>query len=177
MWNKLILFGCAIIVLAFIVYISKEYEQGSSLGKRSQFSRQAFNVVMFEHNRQNNKTMEVSAREVDETGGQVVHLKDFLLIQTGGVHIRGIDASYDRSSSLLEVKGPVSIETQDGSQAKLNDLSWDRNKNIAHTDNPVRIEGSKGIITADRAEFSDQFTTIACIGRVHAKVIQNILNF
>jgi hypothetical protein len=157
MWNKLILFCCVIVVLALIIFISRDTEQGSSLNKGLLFTRQAIKVVMFERNRQTSKTREISARDVDETGDQVVRLKDFLLTQTGGLHIRGIDAVYDRTRSILEVKGPVRIETQGGSHAKLNDLTWDRNKNVARTDNPVRIEETRGVITADSAEFSDQF--------------------
>ncbi|MGD0819524.1 MAG: LPS export ABC transporter periplasmic protein LptC [Desulfomonilia bacterium] len=176
MWNKLILLTGVIVVLAFIISVSRDNQMAPSLNKGTQPRRQAMNVVMYERNRQNNKTMEVSAREVDETGDQDVRLKDFVLTQTGGLKLSGVDAFYDRAKSILEVKGPVNIETQNGSRARLNNLTWDRVKNFAHTDNPIVIEGESGVITADRAEFSDQFTNIACIGRVHAKVMQNILN-
>jgi hypothetical protein len=176
MWNKLIVLTGVIVVLAFIISVSRDNQMVPSLNKGPQPRRQAMNVVMYERNRQNNKTMEVSAREVDETGDQDVRLKDFVLTRPGGLKMSGVDAFYDRTKSILEVKGPVTIETQNGSRARLNNLTWDRVKDFAHTDNPIIIEGESGVITADRAEFSDQFTTIACIGRVHAKVMQNILN-
>lgn len=176
MWNKLILLTVVIVVLAFIISVYRDNQMVPPLNKGPQPRRQAINVVMYERNRQNNKTMEVSAREVDETGDRGVSLKDFVLIQPGGLKMNGVDAFYDRTKSILEVKGPVNIETQNGSRARLNNLTWDRAKDFAHTDNPIIIEGESGVITADRAEFSDQFTNIACIGRVHAKVMQNILN-
>jgi len=176
MWNKLIWFTLVITAVAFMVSISRENEQGPSLNKGTQLKRQAMNVVMFERKHQNGKTMEVSAREVEETGGQVVHLKDFLLTQPGELTMSGTDAIYDRTSSILEVKNQVIIKRAGGSQAILNGLTWNREKNAAHTDNPVRLESKDGIITSDKAEFSDEFTRIAFIGRVHAQIMQNILN-
>jgi hypothetical protein len=176
MWNKLIWFTLVIIALAFFVSISREDEQGTSLNKGTQLKRQAVNVLMFERKLQNGKTMEVSAREVDETGGQVVRLKDFLLTQPGELTMSGTDAIYDRTSSILEVKNQVIIKRVGGSQAILNGLTWNREKDAAHTDNPVRLEGKDGIITSDKAEFSEDFTRIAFIGRVHAQIMQNILN-
>ena len=68
MWNKLIVLTGVIVVLAFIISVSRDNQMGPSLNKGPQPRRQAMNVVMYERNRQNNKTMEVSAREVDETG-------------------------------------------------------------------------------------------------------------
>jgi hypothetical protein len=176
MWNKLIWFTLVITALAFMVSIFREDEQGPSLNKGTQVKRQAMHVVMFERKHQNGKTMEVSAREVEETGGQVVHLKDFLLTQPGELTMSGIDAIYDRTSSILEVKNQVIIKRVGGSQAILNGLTWNREKDTAHTDNPVRLESKDGIITSDKAEFSDEFTRIAFIGRVHAQIMQNILN-
>ncbi len=176
MWNKLIWFTLATIALVFIVSISRENEQGPSFNKGAQIKRQAMNVVMFERKHQNGKTMEVSAREVDETGGQVVRLKDFVLTQPGELTMSGTDAIYDRTGSILEVKNQVIIRRADGSQAVLNGLSWNRAKDAGHTVNPVRIEGKEGIITSDKAEFFDEFTRIAFIGKVHAQIMQNIIN-
>jgi hypothetical protein len=178
MWNKLIWLTVATIAIAFIISISQENEQGPSLNKGSQLKRQAMNVVMFERKLQNGKTMEVSAREVEETGGQVVRLKDFLLTQPGELTMSGTDAIYDRTSSILEVKNKVIVKRADGSQAILNGLTWNRLKDSGHTVNPVRLEEKDlgGIITSDKAEFSDEFTRIAFIGRVHAQIMQNILN-
>jgi hypothetical protein len=176
MWNKLICFTLFIIAVAFIVSISRENEQGSSLNKGAQLKRQAMNVVMFERKHQGGKIIEVSAREVDETGGQVVHLMDFLLTQPGELTMSGTEAIYDRATSILEVKNQVMIKRVGGSQAILSGLIWNREKDAAHTDNPVRFEGKEGIITSDKAEFSDEFTRIAFIGRVHAQIMQNIIN-
>jgi len=176
MWNKLIWFTFATIAIAFIVFLSRENEPGPSLNKGAQIKRQAMNVVMFERKHQNGKTMEVSAREVEETGGQVVHLKDFLLTQPGELTMSGSEAFYDRTGSILEVKNQVIIKRAGGSQAVLNGLFWNRAKDAGHTVNPVRFEGKEGIITSDKAEFSDKFTRIAFIGRVHAQIMQNILN-
>jgi hypothetical protein len=88
----------------------------------------------------------------------------------------GTDAIYDRTNSILEVKNQVIIKRSGGSQAIMNGLTWNREKDAGHTDNPVRLEGKDGIITADKAEFSGEFTKIAFIGRVHAQIMQNILN-
>jgi hypothetical protein len=176
MGNKLIWFTLVIVALVFIVSISRENERGFSLNKGAQLLRLATNVVMFERKHQTGKTLEVSAREVNETGGQVVHLKDFLLTQPGELTMSGTDATYDRTNSMLEVRNQVVIKRVGGSQAILNGLSWNREKDAAHTDNPVRLEGKDGIITSDKAEFSDQFTRIAFIGRVHAQIMQNIIN-
>lgn len=176
MWNKAVWFIGVIIAVAFIVSISRENEQEPSLNKGTQLKRQALNVVMFERKHQNGKIMEVSAREVDETGGQVVHLKDFLLTQPGELTMSGTDAIYDLASSLLVVKNQVIIKRFGGSQAIVNGLTWNREKNAGHTDNPVRLEEKEGIITSDKAEFSDDFTRIAFIGRVHAQIMQNIIN-
>jgi hypothetical protein len=176
MWNKFIRFMIVIIAAAFIVSISRENEEPPSLKKGVQLKRQAMNVVMFERKNQDGKTMEVSAREVDETGGQVVHLKDFYLMQPGELSMFGKEAIYDRTSSILEVRDQVVIKREDGSRAILNGLTWDRRKDAAHTDNPVKIESKDGIITSDKAEFSDEFTKVAFIGRVHAQIMQNILN-
>jgi hypothetical protein len=88
----------------------------------------------------------------------------------------GKDATYDRNRSILEVKGLVSMETKDGAQAQLNGFVWDRESQKAYTRNPVKLEGQEGTIVADRAEFSDEFTQIALIGRVHATIAQNFLN-
>jgi len=92
------------------------------------------------------------------------------------VSLVGADAFYDRTRSVLEVKGPVNIVTQNGSHASLTGLIWNREKNMARTESPVRLDGDDGVVTADRAEFFDEFRNIAFIGRVHAKVMQNILN-
>jgi hypothetical protein len=176
MRNKLILFLGALIALALAYSMSSQDEQGPPLNKALQITRQAFNVVMFERKRATGKTLEVSAREVDETGGQVVRLKDFRLKQSGGLSLKGKDANYDRSRSLLEIKGLVDFETENGYQGSLKDLTWDRGKDRGRTDNPVHFAGSDGSITADRAEFSQGFTSIAFIGNVHAQIMQNILN-
>jgi len=176
MWNKIILLTCVVIILVFVVSLLQRSEQGQSLIKGKQIKRQAMNVVMYERKRGNGKTMEVSAREVDETGEGISHLKDFSLMQKGGVRLDGVDAFYDRTRSVLEVKGPVNIVTQNGSRASLTGLTWEREKDVARTDNPVRVDGEDGVITADKAEFSEDFRNIAFMGKVHAKIMQNILN-
>ena len=144
MWNKLIWFTLATIALAFIVSISRENEQGPSFNKGGQIKRQAMNVVMFERKHQNGKTMEVSAREVEETGGQVVHLKDFLLTQPGELTMSGTEAIYDRTGSILEVKNQVIIKRAGGSQAVLNGLFWNRAKDAGHTDKSSKDRGKRG---------------------------------
>jgi hypothetical protein len=176
MWNKLILFSCLIAVLVLISHFFQQNDQGPQANRSYELSRQASGVVMFERKRTGGKTLEVSAREADETGNLKVLLKDFQVTDQSGLRLSGDDATYDRVRSILDVKGPVSIETQDGSRARLNGLVWDRDKNFAYTDNPVMVEGKDGIITAERAEFFDGFSDIVFMGRVHAKIIQNILD-
>jgi len=176
MWYKYVLVLAVIVIIALIILFSQNEEMGSPLKSGYTLTRSATNVVMFERKKDTGKTMVVSAKEVVETGDQVAYLKDFHLVQQKGVKINGKDAIYDRNRSILEVKGPVNIETKDGSQVLLTGFVWDRESQKAFSKNPVKLEGQEGIIVADAAEFSDEFTQIALIGRVHAKIAQNFLN-
>lgn len=174
MWYKFGLTAAAIIAL--VILSSRDNETGSPVNGDHALSRKATNVVMFERKRDSGKTMAVSAKQVVETEDQVAHLTDFHLVQQKGVQIIGKDARYDRNRSILEVKGPVSIKTSDNAQAQLDGLIWDRERRKAYTTNPVSLEAHDGTMVADRAEFSDEFSQIALIGHVHAKISRNILN-
>jgi lipopolysaccharide assembly outer membrane protein LptD (OstA) len=176
MWYKYVIVMAVVVIIALVILSSQNKEQGISLNRDHALTRSATNVVMFERKKDTGKTMVVSAKEVVETGDQVAYLKDFRLVQQKGVKMIGKDATYDRNRSILEVKGPLSMETKDGAQAQLNGFVWDRESQKAYTRNPVKLEGQEGTIVADRAEFSDEFTQIALIGRVHAKIAQDFLN-
>ncbi len=177
MWNKLFWFSGIAIALALVIYLSRYNDQGSTNSTEgpAMITRQADRVVMFERKRESGKVLEVSARQVDETDGNVARLKDFILTQSDDLSLSGSEAVYDRARSVLELKGKVTIKRSDGSLAAVDGLLWDRRAGVAHTDKPVSYEGNNGLITADRAEFADDFTKIAFIGRVHARIMQDIL--
>lgn len=177
MWNKLFWLSGIILALALFIYLSRGTDQGSTNSTRdpATITRQADRVVMFERKRESGKVLEVSARQVDETDAQVAHLKDFILTQSDDLSLSGSEAVYDRTRSVLELKGRVHIKRSDGSRAVVDGLLWDRHTGVAHTDNPLSYEGNTGLITADKAEFADDFTKIAFVGRVHARIMQDIL--
>lgn len=174
--NKLLFFVCVVILMMFFLSTSQEPDKAGQSSGEEAMTRRSSNVVMVEHSLETGKTMEIKAREVVETGDQVARFMDFLIEQGEGPRLSGTEATYDRKSSLLTVHGPIYLEAKDGAIVHINGLHWDRLKNEAHTDNPVRLEGWGSIITADRAAFSDGFNRIALTGRVHAKIMQNILD-
>jgi hypothetical protein len=174
MWYKLLLLCCAVAVMVFLLR-SQNADRVVSTAAGPALSRQAENVVMFERSRETGRTLKIAARRVTETDDGLSRFRDFRLEQEDGPELSGTEASYDRSTSLLAISGDLTIATPDGGRVVMNGLSWDRLSNMAHTDNPVRIEAANGVITAERASFSDGFTRIALTGRVHAKIMQNIL--
>lgn len=176
MWIKMILLACAVFIAGLIFSVFHEQDQEQSVALKPALTRSATSVVMIERRKDGSRTMEVSARSVEETGNQLTHLKDYRLRLSNGASLDGKDAFYDSRNSMVKMVGPIGIMTKDGDRATLKDLTWDRNQHSARTENPVRLEGENGIITADRAEFEDDFATVAFIGNVHAKIHQNILN-
>lgn len=173
---KFLLFACVVLLMIFFFSSSQEPDQGTQLSGKESMSRRSTNVVMVERSLKSGHTMEISAREVEETPDQVVRFRDFIIEQKEGPRLSGMDATYDRKSSVLTIHGPLTIGAGDGARVQIDGLSWDREKNTAYTARPVRFEGWDSIITADRAAFSDGFTNIALTGRVHAKIMQNILD-
>lgn len=174
MWYKLTL--AAFLIIALIIISTQEREQESLNGKYRTLTRHATNIVMFERKRDSGKSIFLSAKELKETGDRISHLKDFRLVQQKGVSLTGIDATYDRGTSTLEVKGPLDIETDDGARARLDGLVWNRESQKASTPHPVKLVNKDGIIVADRAEFADGFSQITLIGNVHAQIAQNFIN-
>jgi hypothetical protein len=173
MWYKLTL---AVFLIIALITISQEKEQEALPGKDRTITRHATNIVMYERKRDTGKSMVVSAKELIETGDRISQLKDFRMAQQKGVTLSGRDATYDREDSILEVKGPLDIETADGTKAKLDGLIWNRESRKAFTPNPVNLVNKDGIIKADRAEFSEEFSEISLIGNVHAQIAQNFLD-
>ncbi len=173
---KALLFACVVVLTIFFFSSSQEPDQGVPAPGAESMSRRSTNVVMVERTHESGRSMEVSAREVAETGDQVARFSDFVIEQEGGPRLSGSDATYDRKSSVLTIHGPLDIEAEQGARVSIDGLIWDREADAAHTDRPVRFEGWDSIVTADRAGFSDGFTTIALTGRVHAKIMQNILD-
>jgi hypothetical protein len=174
MWYKLLLFCCAIAVMVFLLR-SQDTDSVVSTSAGPVLTRRAENVLMLERSRETGRTLKIAARRVVESEDGLSRFLDFRLEQEDGPELSGTEASYDRSTSLLTISGELTIATLDGGRVVMNGLSWDRQGNTAHTDNPVRIEAASGVITAERASFSDGFTRIALTGRVHAKIMQNIL--
>lgn len=176
MVNKLLVLVCAAVLTMFLFSTFQEQDQGAGAPEKEAMARRSTNVVMIERSQKTGKTMEVKAREVVETDDRMVRFRDFLIEQDGGPQLSGDDATYDRRNSVLTIQGPVSLEAGDGATVHIEGLSWDRKKNEAHTDNPVSFEGWGGIVTAERAIFSEGFTRITLTGRVNAKIRQNILD-
>lgn len=176
MLNKVLVLSCAAILMMFFFFTSEEPDQGTTPSGKQNLSRRSTNVVMVERSLATGKIFQVRAREVVEGGNQVARFRDFRMEQDGGPQFSGADASYDRKTSVLTIHGPVHIETAGGGRARIDDLRWDRMKSTASTDKPVRLEDEGSIITADRASFSEGFTNIALTGRVHAKIMRNILD-
>jgi hypothetical protein len=174
MWYKLTL--AVFLIVALVILSVQNREQVSLLNQYRTLTRQATNVVMYERKRDTGKSMVVSAKDLREIGERISYLKNFQILQQKGLKMSGEDAAYDRKLSVLNVKGPLQIETADGARAQLNGLTWDREHKMASTANPIRLVNKDGIIVADRAEFSDEFTHITLIGSVHAQIAQNMLN-
>lgn len=175
MWYKIIL--AFFLIAALVVISSQKRETGPSLNRYHTLTRQAKNVTMYERKRSTGRSMIVSARELIETGDRVSRLKEFHLAQQKGVTMSGLDAVYDRALSVLKVRGPLSIETEDGTRAQLDGLVWNRESQKAYTDKPLKVTDKKGTIVARKAEFANEFTQITLIGNVHAQIAQNILNY
>ncbi len=173
---KLLLFACVVILMMFFFSSSQEPDPGAPSPGSEAMVRRSTNVVMIERPLESGRTMEIRAREVVETADQVARFRDFIIEQEGGLLLSGTEATYDRKSSVLTIHGPLNIGDKEGARVHIDGLSWDREKNTAYTDHPVRFEAWNSIITADRAAFSEGFANIALTGRVHAKIMQNILD-
>lgn len=173
---KLLLFACMVALMLFFFSSSQDTDQQAPVPPEEAVSRRSTNVVMVERSVDSGRTMQVRAREVTESGTQVARFTDFLVEQDGGPRLSGTDATYDRAGSLLTVYGPLAVEARDETRVHLDGLRWDRARDLAETDRPVRFEGLGGIVTADRASFSDGFTAITLTGRVHAKIMRTVLD-
>jgi hypothetical protein len=176
MRNKVLPLTCMAILMLIFFFTSQDPDQGAPPTGREATERRSTNVVMAERSPGSGRTLQIRAGEVVETDDQVVRFSDFLLVQEGGLRLSGPRASYDRKSSVLTIPGPLKLETADGARVHIDGLRWDRVKDVASTENPVRFEGRDSIMTADRAAFSEGFATIELTGRVHAKILQNILD-
>jgi hypothetical protein len=182
MWVKLL---SALVLLALILgigFIAKNGDReqtdvaGQDTGAAQQPSRAAGGVVMYEKKPDSGASLVIRAASAIESKDNVVVLEEFRLEQSNGLKLTGDRARYDTGRSLLDIIGPVRVNTADGWQADLDGLTWDRTTKKASTDRPLVVEGAQGTITADRGEFFDDFNHILLAGDVHANLSPGLLH-
>ncbi|HOS97106.1 MAG TPA: hypothetical protein PLU54_05575, partial [Deltaproteobacteria bacterium] len=110
MWGKLLLFCCAIAVMVFLLR-SQDTDRVASTPSGPALSRRAENVVMLERSRETGRTLKIEARRVVETDDGLSRFRDFRLEQEDGPELSGMEATYDRSTSLLAISGDLTIAT------------------------------------------------------------------
>ena len=116
---KVLLFACVVVLTIFFFSSSQEPDQGAPAPGAESMSRRSTNVVMVERTHESGRSMEVSAREVVETGDQVARFSDFVIEQEGGPRLFGTDATYDRKSPVLCIHGPLDIEDEQGARVRI----------------------------------------------------------
>ncbi|HNY65062.1 MAG TPA: hypothetical protein PKM41_06455 [Deltaproteobacteria bacterium] len=177
MWTRLLI--VLIIVLAIFAgayYVQKEpSEAGRQATTGPRVLKEAKNVVMYERKTDSGKSLVIRARTVTQLSESEFLMDEFLVDRSDGTKIEGRRARYDTDKNVIEVTGPMTVDTADGWKARVTDLVWDRKEEHAVTSKPVLVEGADGTIRADRAEFFDDFDRIHLSGNVHARVAQNII--
>lgn len=182
MWVKLL---SALVLLALALGIgliagNDDQERtdaaGRGTGAAEQPSRAAGGVVMYETKPDSGASLVIRAASATESTDNVVVLEEFSLEQSNGLKLTGDRARYDADRSLLDIVGPVRVNTTDGWQADLDGLTWDRKTSKASTDRPLVVRGAQGTITADRGEFFDDFSHILLAGDVHADLSPSLLH-
>ncbi len=149
---------------------------GRDTDAAEQPSRAAGGVVMYETKPDSGASLVIRAASATEGKDKVVVLEEFRLEQSNGLELTGDRARYDTDRSLLDIIGPVRVNTADGWQADLDGLTWDRATRKASTDRPLVVKGAQGTITADRGEFFDDFNRILLAGDVHADLSPHLLH-
>ena len=172
MWFKWL---TAIVIISIISIIVIEREDTVQQIQTEPVLRSAQQVIMHELKTDSDISTIIQAQRVVEHPDNIVALDEFEISQSDGLHMAGSRARYNTQSSILTVTGPVSIDTHDGTRARLDGLVWNRTTKVASTQNPVVVEGIKGVIEANKAEFYNDFTLIRFYGGVHAQISQNIL--
>lgn len=172
MWFKWL---AAIVIISLIGIIVIEREETVQQIQTEPILRSAQQIIMHELKTDSDISTIIQAQRVVEHPDNIVALDDFELSQSNGLHMAGRRAQYNTQSSILTVTGPVSINTHDGTRARLDGLVWNRTTKTASTQNPVVVAGIKGVIEANKAEFHNDFTLIRFFGGVHAKISQDIL--
>ncbi|MRR14557.1 hypothetical protein EG833_03840 [archaeon] len=176
MWAKIL---SVVFIVAFI-FIGLSYKktlpESQKPGDNAQtpIMREASNVIMYEKRLDSNKMFVIHAQSVKQETNELFAMNAFSVNRSDGMKITGNLARYDTGASVLRILGPITIITSDGWQASLTDLVWDRSNKHAFTDKPVKVDGEKGTITADRAEFFDDFNRVQLTGDVHAQVSRSI---
>lgn len=172
MWFRWV---AAIVLLFLIGILLMRRDNEVQRIEPDQIVRSARNIIMHEKRNDSDVLTTFRAQRVIEQKDHIVTLADFEISQSDGLRIAGVEADYDMERSVLQVKGPVTVDTNDGRRAFLDGLVWDRQSQKATTDNPVKVVGAEGIIEAERAEFHEGFSLISFYGGVHAKISQDIL--
>ena len=149
---------------------------GPGTGSAEQPARTAGGIVMYETKPDSGSSLVIHVASATEGRDRVVVLEEFRLEQSNGLKLTGDRARYDSDRALLDIIGPVRVNTADGWQADLNGLTWDRKTKKASTDRPLVVKGAQGTITADRGEFFDDFNRILLAGDVHANLSPHLLH-
>ncbi|HON37534.1 MAG TPA: hypothetical protein PLY57_02055 [Deltaproteobacteria bacterium] len=184
MWVKLLSALILLVLIVGIGYIARDGDQeqadaggpGTGTGTGEQPSRAAGGIVMYETKPDSGSSLVIHAASATEDKDRVVVLEEFRLEQSNGLRLTGDRARYDADRSLLDIIGPVRVNTADGWQADLDGLTWDRKTKKASTDKPLVVKGAQGTITADRGEFFDDFNRILLAGDVHANLSPHLLH-
>jgi hypothetical protein len=179
MWTRLLVAVIVVLFLSAGAYVMKRDPvpavEGVPRDMEAQALKVARNVVMYEKRSDTDKTFVIRARTVTQQSENLFFMDAFRMDRSDGMKIEGGHANYDTDTNRIDVAGPMIVSTPDGWRAELTDVSWDRKNKHAETRKPVTVQGVKGILTADRAEFFNDFKRMELSGHVHAKVAQKLL--
>lgn len=179
MWAKVLFsFFLVLFILAGVFFMRDEEDRTDVRQVQGKASpvREAKNIVMYEKRQDSDWVFVVRAKHLVQETNDLFTILNFRMDRSDGMKIAGGKAKYNSETSLLEVVGPMTIDTTDGWRVALTDLVWDRSREYAVTDNPVSVQGRKGSLRGNRAEFFDDFNRIIISGDVHAEVDQSAFN-
>jgi LPS export ABC transporter protein LptC len=171
MWYKL-LFALFLAVIGITFFLSQGWDPVVDKKKAtSQTTVRALqNVCMLEKDLEKNTLVRACTESVIQYSNNTIIFNKFDLFTDKGDHLKGEKGQYNINRSILNVMGPVIIETKDGDKAYADGLTLDRKSNTMKTNSPVRIEAKKITIEANKAEFLNNPQTLSFSGGVHAKI-------
>jgi lipopolysaccharide export system protein LptC len=86
----------------------------------------------------------------------------------GWANMRGKRGTYDSKAEVLDVTGDVSVVTESGMDARLQDAHIEFKSGNIITDKPVEVKMPQGVIDAERMQVSDNGRRIVFEGRVRS---------